>query len=46
MPVENLPSAIYASHEEQQGLELRSRVLAFAVAAPIVLTIAYGLLTI
>ncbi|MGO9347252.1 MAG: hypothetical protein ACLPZJ_12835, partial [Terriglobales bacterium] len=28
----------------RQGLELRSRALAFAVAAPIVLTIAYGLL--
>ncbi len=28
----------------QQGLELRSRALAFAVAAPIVLTIAFGLL--
>jgi len=30
----------------RQGLELRSRALAFAVAAPIVLTIAFGLLAI
>ena len=30
----------------RHGLELRSRALVFAVAAPIVLTIAYGLLTI
>jgi hypothetical protein len=30
----------------RHGLELRSRALVFAVAAPIVLTIAFGLLTI
>jgi hypothetical protein len=30
----------------RQGLELRNRALVFAVAAPIVLTIAFGLLTI
>jgi hypothetical protein len=30
----------------RQGLELRNRALVFAVAAPIVLTIAFGLLAI